>query len=289
MQKRTKESLTFIDSTGEKVKVMPADYGFRSGVGRLYQDNYGRVPTSAMGLALDNFRKELLALRRSVRFDEYSQISDSAEKAGASSLSKAGFALGGGIRSILSNLDEWLEGQDMLKKVQLPRDARDPNLTPEQSEVLDRVKRLQLNDELVAKREKDREDTFGKVQAPWPIRLAYNSLCWVLDVIYQGRPIQRFWFLETVARMPYFSYISMLHLYESLGWWRAGAEIRRVHFAEEWNELHHLQIMEALGGDQLWVDRFMAEHAAVFYYWVLVAMYLVSPSASYAFSELVEV
>lgn len=49
-----------------------------------------------------------------------------------------------------------------------------------------------------------------------------------MDVIYAGRPIQRFWFLETVARMPYFSYISMLHLYESLGWWRAGAELRRV-------------------------------------------------------------
>ena len=28
--------------------------------------------------------------------------------------------------------------------------------------------------------------------------------------------------------MPYSSYISMLHLYESLGWWRAGAELRRV-------------------------------------------------------------
>ena len=49
-----------------------------------------------------------------------------------------------------------------------------------------------------------------------------------LDRLYAGRPIQRFWFLETVARMPYFSYISMLHLYESLGWWRAGAELRRV-------------------------------------------------------------
>ena len=37
--------------------------------------------------------------------------------------------------------------------------------------------------------------------------------------------------LEVVARMPYFAYISMLHLYESLGWWRAGAELRRVsHF-----------------------------------------------------------
>lgn len=41
---------------------------------------------------------------------------------------------------------------------------------------------------------------------------------------------RRFWVLEVVARMPYFAYISMLHLYESLGWWRAGAELRRVGF-----------------------------------------------------------
>ena len=50
----------------------------------------------------------------------------------------------------------------------------------------------------------------------------------MLDVIYDKRPVQRFWFLEVVARMPYFSYISMLHLYESLGWWRAGAALRKV-------------------------------------------------------------
>ena len=61
---------------------------------------------------------------------------------------------------------------------------------------------------------------------PWSLSLC--RLCYVLDVIYDKRPIQRFWFLEMVARMPYFSYISMLHLYESLGWWRAGAELRRV-------------------------------------------------------------
>jgi ubiquinol oxidase len=129
----------------------------------------------------------------------------------------------------------------------------------------------------------------GKVEAPLPIILAYKFLCWLLDRVYEGRPIQRFWFLETVARMPYFSYISMLHLYESLGWWRAGAELRKVHFAEEWNELHHLQIMESLGGDQLWVDRFMAQHAAIFYYWILLVIYIFSPAGSYAFSELIEV
>ena len=282
--------LIFIDkSTGEHIKVMPADYGFRSGSGRLYQDNFGAVPTSAWGLAVDNFRKELLALRRSIRYDEYSQIADKQVAAGAGPLKQATMAAGDVVRQKLSNLDEWLEGKNVLKKLKLPRDARDPQLTAEQAEILDKVRHLTLDDAKVAQREKRREAEEGGVEASWPIYFAYSSLCWLLDVPYGGRPIQRFWFLETVARMPYFAYISMLHLYESLGWWRAGADIRRVHFAEEWNELHHLQIMEALGGDLLWIDRFFAEHAAVFYYWVLVLMYLISPSSSYAFSELVEV
>ena len=44
--------------------------------------------------------------------------------------------------------------------------------------------------------------------------------------------LQKFWVLETVARIPYFAYISILHLYESIGFWRAGAELRKIHFAE---------------------------------------------------------
>lgn len=31
--------------------------------------------------------------------------------------------------------------------------------------------------------------------------------------------------------MPYFSYISILHLYETLGWWRAGADLRKIQCA----------------------------------------------------------
>lgn len=38
-----------------------------------------------------------------------------------------------------------------------------------------------------------------------------------IDVAFDGRPIARFWFLETVARMPYFAYMTTLHLYETLG------------------------------------------------------------------------
>ena len=101
---------------------------------------------------------------------------------------------------------------------------------------------LTLDDAAVWRREKVRESSPTHYKAPLPVRALYLSLCVALDLLYAGRPIQRFWVLETVARMPYFAYISMLHLYESLGWWRAGAELRRVHFAEEWNELHHLQV-----------------------------------------------
>jgi ubiquinol oxidase len=46
--------------------------------------------------------------------------------------------------------------------------------------------------------------------------------------------------------------------------------------------------MEALGGDQKWVDRFIAEHSAILYYWLLIGFYLFSPRLAYAFSELVE-
>jgi len=46
--------------------------------------------------------------------------------------------------------------------------------------------------------------------------------------------------------------------------------------------------MESLGGDQYWVDRFLAQHAAVFYYWTVVGFFALSPSNAYTFSELVE-
>lgn len=116
----------------------------------------------------------------------------------------------------------------------------------------------------------------------------FDSLCVVLDKLYEGRPIQRFFVLETVARAPYFSYVSVIHLFESFGWWRA-SELRKVHFAEEWNELHHLLIMESLGGNAEWKDRFFAYHAVLAYYWALVALYIFRPQLSYNFSHLVEV
>jgi ubiquinol oxidase len=34
----------------------------------------------------------------------------------------------------------------------------------------------------------------------------------VIDFLYMNRDIQRFWVLEEIARAPYFSFLSVLHL-----------------------------------------------------------------------------
>lgn len=114
-----------------------------------------------------------------------------------------------------------------------------------------------------------------------------SSLVFVTDMLYHDRPYPRFWVLETIARVPYFAYLSVLHLYETLGYWRK-ADWLKVHFAESWNELHHLLIMESLGGNQYWIDRFIAEHLAVLYYWMIVPLYLLSPRSAYYLMELIE-
>jgi len=114
-----------------------------------------------------------------------------------------------------------------------------------------------------------------------------NVMKGAIDVIYAGRDFQRFYVLETIARVPYFSYLSCLHLYESLGL-RAKVHIMRTHYAEADNELHHLLIMEELGGSDEFADRFVAQHLAFFYFWYCIAIYVLHPRAAYHLSELVE-
>lgn len=119
------------------------------------------------------------------------------------------------------------------------------------------------------------------------IRALVSILVFVINVVYRSRPIPRFFVLETVARVPYFAYLSVLHFYETLGWWRR-ADWLKVHFAESWNELHHLLIMEELGGSQNVLDRILARAAALVYYWIIVLVYVTHPKAAYHFMEMVE-
>ncbi len=119
------------------------------------------------------------------------------------------------------------------------------------------------------------------------IRLLVGILVFVINTVYAKRPYPRFYVLETVARVPYFSYLSVLHLYETLGLWRQ-SDWLKIHFAESWNELHHLLIMESLGGSSFWGDRFLARTTALLYYWIIVLVYMISPKSAYHFMEMVE-
>ncbi|KAH8063733.1 hypothetical protein JL722_2919 [Aureococcus anophagefferens] len=169
------------------------------------------------------------------------------------------------------------------RRVRRARALRDRGAPPPSGAVEEAIDALVLSNRNIAARGRR-----ARVAAPWVVKAPYVVLCAFLDAWFEDRPIARFWFLETVARMPYFAYISMLHLYETLGWWRRSAEAKRVHFAQEVNEFHHLLVMESLGGDRRWADRFFAQHAAIIYYWVLIALWLLSPTTAYTFSELIE-
>jgi ubiquinol oxidase len=283
---------TFVSPEGEVMEVMCADYGFRSGNMRLYQDEYGSVPTNAFSLGFENFKKEFEQLRRAFRFDEFETVTNASPP--TNPVTKAIGKAGSNFVQFFASIDRRLEDAGAfpkLGKANLNRDVlnKDGSVASEITDVRDLLNKLELSNEAVLIREHKREAAYGKVEAPWFIRLPFSALCWTLDVVFANRPIQRFWVLETVARVPYFAFISVLHLYETLGWWRAGAGLRKVHFAEEWNEMHHLQIMESLGGDSLWLDRFMAQHGAIVYYWVLIAFFFLFPSLAYKFGELVEV
>lgn len=111
----------------------------------------------------------------------------------------------------------------------------------------------------------------------------------ILDFLYQGRDIQRFWVLETIARTPYFAFLSVLHFRESLGLrTQEHFYLMKEHFEQTVNETEHLTEMESRGGADSWIDRFFAYHLVLVYYWVNVAYYLVLPRAAYHLAAEVE-
>ena len=112
----------------------------------------------------------------------------------------------------------------------------------------------------------------------------------IIDFLYQGRDYQRFWVLEEIARAPYFAFLSVLHLRESLG--LRGPEhlyLMKEHFAQTINETEHLEYMESRDGNRYWIDRAFARHLVLIYYWVNVVYYWVAPRSAYHLSYEVEI
>ena len=119
--------------------------------------------------------------------------------------------------------------------------------------------------------------------------LFLNFTVSIIDYLYRGRDFQRFWVLEEIARAPYFAFLSVLHLRESLG--LRGAwhlYLMKEHFGQTVNETEHLEYMESRGGNRYWIDRFVARHLVLLYYWVNVAYYWVAPRSAYHLSYEIE-
>ena len=111
----------------------------------------------------------------------------------------------------------------------------------------------------------------------------------IIDFIYRDLPIQRFWVLETIARAPYFAFLSVLHLKESLGLrTEAHYYLMKEHFAQTVNETEHLKEMESRGGADRWIDRVFSYHLVLIYYWIMVVYYFVAPVSAYHLNSGIE-
>ena len=112
----------------------------------------------------------------------------------------------------------------------------------------------------------------------------------ILDFLYQGRDYQRFWVLEEIARAPYFAFLSVLHFRESMG--LRGPDhlyLMKQHFEQSVNETEHLEYMESRGGNAYYIDRFVAKHLVLIYYWSNVVYYWMAPRLAYHLSYEVEI
>ena len=109
-----------------------------------------------------------------------------------------------------------------------------------------------------------------------------NTTVQILDKLYSDRYLQRFWVLEVIARSPYFAFLSVLHFKESLGIRNEKTMLlMKEHFYQAINETEHLREMEKRGGHKYWIDRFLARHLVLIYYWVMVFYYFLSPANAY--------
>ena len=120
--------------------------------------------------------------------------------------------------------------------------------------------------------------------------LVLNITVAIIDYLYKGRDYPRFWVLEEIARAPYFAFLSVLHLRESMG--LRGPEhlyLMKEHFDQSVNETEHLEYMESRGGNRYWIDRAFARHPVLLYYWVNVVYYWVAPRSAYHLSYEVEI
>lgn len=98
---------------------------------------------------------------------------------------------------------------------------------------------------------------------------------------------RRFYVLEHVARVPYFSYLSILHFAQSIGL-KVPLHRQFLHFKQSFNETYHLEIMKEMKGDRVFIDKVFASIAALIYFPFTAVLYVLSPASGMYLMEKVE-
>lgn len=109
----------------------------------------------------------------------------------------------------------------------------------------------------------------------------------IIDGIY-NQSYNKFYILETIAGIPYSSYLSALYLYQSLGLYPA-IELLDLHYKETVNEQYHLMVIEELCGVLHWYEILIIRFLAITYYLLAFILYILCPTSGYYLMEVVEV
>jgi ubiquinol oxidase len=118
------------------------------------------------------------------------------------------------------------------------------------------------------------------------IKILVNTLVSLIDALFQ-LSYRRFYVLEEIARVPYYSFVSVFQFYQWLGV-NPPLSIVKLHFKQTVNETWHLLIMKELGGGDNIFDRIVFRIISFFYYWFNILLFFISPKLAYYMMELIE-
>eukprot|EP01025_Chloroclados_australasicus_P024683 TRINITY_DN24749_c0_g4_i3.p1 TRINITY_DN24749_c0_g4~~TRINITY_DN24749_c0_g4_i3.p1 ORF type:complete len:256 (-),score=39.21 TRINITY_DN24749_c0_g4_i3:99-866(-) len=141
-------------ANGKTVKVMQGDYGFRSGAGRLYEDQYGEVPANILSLATNNFKDEWLNMRRMFVKDEFKDIGENKDQSNI--FNKATVWVGAKTVAAFRSADDALVRGNVLRSI----DEFEVEGFESSKDVREELKKLTLNAKAVLDREKERFKKF---------------------------------------------------------------------------------------------------------------------------------
>ena len=104
-------------------------------------------------------------------------------------VSKAFDAVGSAVTGVFRGLDQALEDAGLLSKLEEPAPKSDM-MSKEWDETREKLSKLKLDNQAVVAMEAARVKKEGDINTPLIVKVPFLALCFLLDVLYDHRPIQ---------------------------------------------------------------------------------------------------